>query len=65
MAKPKARYVRIDQGYGTNSDWYTVRVIRSEPTQTLFEGQKERLLVELPGGERIWVAHWEELPSTK
>ena len=62
MGKNKHRYVMIDQGYWLAENWYKVKVIRSEQVSELFSGEtKERLLVELPGGERVWADYWREI----
>jgi len=60
--KAPVRNVSVDLGYGPGGDWTTVKVVRSQIVDKLFgEGQAERLLVEIPGGERIWVSHWREV----
>ena len=63
MKKKSTRYVMVDRGYMTNECWYHAKVINSRPcVKNLFTGEMgERLLVELPGGERIWVDYWTEV----
>ena len=67
LKRPKAsdRYVRIDQGYGPASHWVTGRVIESRMYSALFEHHEdsESVLVELPGGERVWADFFEEIPQ--
>lgn len=61
MKKSGDRYVTIDTGYGPREKLERVKVIRSEETKGLFDDKpKEILLVEICGGERIWVAFWTE-----
>ena len=63
MRQPKKpiRFVEVDLGYMTNECWYRARVICSQRVKDLFgDGDNENLLVELPGGERKWVAFWRE-----
>jgi hypothetical protein len=57
----KVRYVMIDQGYGPEEHWVRAKVIRSMKCQNLFDqGESEQLLVEILGGERLWVESWSD-----
>jgi hypothetical protein len=62
--KSKARYVQVDRGYGCAESWCRAKVIKSCVRKPLFpvpgEADPESLLVELLGGERIWVDFWKE-----
>ena len=59
--KKKQRLVRVDSGYGPAEHWETAKVIQSRMVKQLFSDDlKENLLVELMGGERVWVDSWEE-----
>lgn len=62
-AKQPARYVRIDIGYGPAEHWVTAKVCDQRTVSLLFGGESLDLLVETPGGERIWVSSWDELPA--
>jgi len=55
----------IDQGYGPSEHWVRAKVVGSLMCRDLFDANKqnEQLLVEIPGGERVWAAFWEELPN--
>jgi len=58
----EVRQVRVDVGYGPAERWETVKVIDERACQSLFgEGTETDLLVELSGGERMWVSFWEEM----
>ena len=59
--KAKPEYVRVDQGHGPAEHWMTAKVILRQTCGDLFDPNKtnERLLVELPGGERTWVDFWQ------
>lgn len=59
----KERYVMIDVGYQTRESWQRGKVIDSHVVESLFDEPREELLVELPGGERMWVAFWKEEAS--
>jgi len=59
--KKPARYVRVDNGYGPASHYETVRVIDERELTPLFEGGSTKELLVESGGERYWVAFWEEL----
>ena len=60
--KRKHELVRVDMGYGPAEHWVTARVIERRAVSQLFaEGPAINLLVEIPGGERIWVSDWNEL----
>jgi hypothetical protein len=62
--KKPARYVKIDRGYGCNSIYETCRVVDERQYKGLFsEKLQTDLLVQLMGGERIWVSSWEEIPA--
>jgi hypothetical protein len=64
MTKPK-RFVRVDMGHGPAECWTTAKVVGQRECRQLFgDGTRTDLLVELPGGERIWVSSWDELPNT-
>lgn len=57
-----ARFVMINNGYDMHDNWMRAKVISSRMVGRLFDdGQDENLLVEIPGGERMWVAFWEEI----
>lgn len=57
--KKNTRYVNVDSGYGCAEHWESAKVIDSQMVNNLFDdGQSEHLLVELLGGERVWVAYW-------
>jgi hypothetical protein len=60
MKRTAGQHVMIDRGYGTAEYWVRARVIRSRMCADLFDPDRksEQLLVEIPGGERIWVAFW-------
>lgn len=55
--------VMIDQGYGPAEHWVKVKVITAQMCRDLFDDNKqnEQLLVEIPGGERVWVSFWREI----
>jgi len=56
------RSVLVDLGHGLAQLWTSAKVIMSQKCKNLFdEGNHEMLLVEVPGGERIWVSHWREV----
>ena len=61
------RHVMIDQGYGPAECWVKAKVVDSQMTRDLFDDKKqnEQLLVEIPGGERVWVAFWNEMPNAR
>ena len=62
--KRVARRVEVDRGYDLAEYWVVAKVIRSQMCKDLFtDSLKEQLLVELLGGERVWVAFWRELPN--
>jgi hypothetical protein len=59
--KAPVRYVSVDLGYGPLEVWTRAKVIASEMVGSLFNNeQREDLLVEIPGGERVWVSNWKE-----
>jgi len=61
--KKPIRYVMVDQGYDLAENWVRARVRDSRRVSMLFSKEdSEELLVELPGGERTWVAYWKETP---
>lgn len=62
--KKPARYVKIDTGYGCQSIYETCKVLDERRCKGLFSDELQTdLLVELAGGERIWVSSWEEIPQ--
>lgn len=66
MPRKKQRYVMIDTGYDLHENWIHAKVISSQMVGRLFDdGQDESLLVEIPGGERIWVDFWQEIQEEK
>lgn len=61
MKRPGKRIVSVDLGYDLAEHWVLAIVVRSQTCRELFtDGENEQLLVEIPGGERIWVAFWRE-----
>lgn len=64
-AKKPVRFVRVDMGYGPAENWCRAKVVESRMVGQLFSDELvENLLVEIPGGERMWVAYWTEEAST-
>lgn len=60
-ARP-VRYVMIDQGHGPAEYWVKAKVVGRQLGKDLFtEKPTEQLLVEIPGGARVWAAFWREL----
>ena len=56
------RHVLIDLGYGPSEHWVRAKVVKNRMLKGLFdEGESEQLLVEVPGGERIWVSYWKKV----
>lgn len=56
------RWVRVDMGYGLAECKVSAKVVSERKVSKLFEdGQSTDLLVEIPGGERVWVSFWEEI----
>lgn len=56
----KKEQVRVDIGYDLCENSVVATVIERLFVQELFSDElKENLLVEIPGGERIWVDSWE------
>lgn len=48
-------------GYGPAESWTTAKVIEERTVAQLFgNGEDKELLVEVPGGERLWVGYWKE-----
>ena len=63
--KPK-RFVSVDMGYGPAEYWVEALVIDERQDKGLFDEELQTsLLVEIPGGERLWAAYWTETPNTK
>lgn len=60
--KGNVRYVLVDEGYDLAEHWVKAKVIESRMCKDLFDGaDTEKLLVELPSGERFWASFWESL----
>ena len=58
------RQVHVDLGHGPAEHQVTAKVIYEQVCQSVFgEGTNTRLLVEIPGGERLYVAFWKEIPA--
>lgn len=61
MPRKKRRTVWVDSGHMTNECWGPAEVIDSRQCNNLFGGgTSEDLLVEVLGGERIWVSSWRD-----
>lgn len=59
------RTVVVDMGNGPHEYLQYATVIRESEINGLFDNNPYKvLLVELPGGERVWVSEWTELPVT-
>lgn len=59
--KPKKsrRTVHVDMGYGPIEHIVEAEVVGERICENLFDnGKTTDLLVEIPGGERVWVSHW-------
>ena len=64
--KRVVRHVMIDRCYNLSENWVKAKVIGSQMCKNLFDdGKSEQLLVEISGGERVWVAFWKDLTSTE
>ena len=63
-ARRPVRLVRVDMGYETAEHWVTTKVVSERTCQALFgAGTTTSLLVEIPGGARMWIDHWKDIPG--
>ena len=60
MKRAPRRTVWVDRGYGPAEHWTPARAISEQMVNTLFGAPEPSLLVELPGGERVWVSSWRD-----
>lgn len=61
MSNIPDRIVMVDLGYHTAEHLVSAKVIKSASAKNLFDDNHgEALLVELSGGERMWVSRWYE-----
>jgi hypothetical protein len=59
----KPRRVIVDMGHAPHEYQQYATVVREAEHKGVFEDKPHKvLLVELLGGERVWVNDWEELP---